>query len=71
MGGAFVWEFLGCAVTPVLAFPSPSPTWPGYDLNDDAKMYMNKRWFHDSELSGLGLSFYGYLGTGHIGGALD
>jgi len=50
---------------------SPSPEWPGYELNNDAKMYMSKRWFHDSGLSGLG--FYLFLWDGEIGqgGAMD
>lgn len=25
---------------PALTFPPLSPGWPGYDINDDAKMYM-------------------------------
>jgi hypothetical protein len=36
--GGFVSGSFWAATEPVLIFPSPG--WPVYDLNDDAKMYM-------------------------------
>ena len=33
-------SFWAALMEPVLTFPPPSPGWPGYDINDDAKMYM-------------------------------
>jgi hypothetical protein len=38
--GVFLWEFWAALMEPVLTFPPLSPGWPGYDINDDAKMYM-------------------------------
>lgn len=69
MGGVFLWE-LGCAGA-VQTFPPPSPGWPGYDLNDDAKMYMSKRWFLRFGILGLGLSLWETKLLGHIGGAFE
>lgn len=42
---------------PALTFPPPSPGWLGYDINDDAKMYMQAMVFMIWIL-GLGLSLW-------------
>jgi hypothetical protein len=53
---------------PVLIFPPLSPGWPGYDINDDAKMYMQAMVFM-IWISGLGLSLWKTTGT-HIEGVI-
>lgn len=50
-------SFWAALMEPVLTFPPPSPGWPGYDINDDAKMYMQAMVFMIWIL-GLGLSLW-------------
>mgnify|MGYP007007040578 CR=1 FL=1 len=59
-GRCFSFEdFWAAPMEPALTFPPLSPGWPGYDINDDAKMYMQAMvFFYDLDI-GVGAIFMG------------
>lgn len=67
--GVLFGSFWAALMEPVLTFPPLSPGWPGYDINDDAKMYMQAMVFM-IWISGSGLSLWETTGI-RIEGVLD
>lgn len=46
-GKSLFGEFMSRAQATILASSIEQDGRPGYDSNDDAKMYMSEQWFHD------------------------